>query len=83
MKTLAYEYYLKEERKKAYEQFLQQKAQSKKEEEELRKRDMMQRLKQNEINCRFYKDQHEKHIKTTEETRKSYQQQIVSLFFCL
>jgi hypothetical protein len=83
MKKLAYEHYLKEERKKAYEEFLQQKAQSKKEEEELRKRDMMQRLKENEINWRFYKDQHEKYIKTTEETRKSYQQQIVSSFLCL
>jgi hypothetical protein len=43
---------------------------------------MMQRLKENEINCRFYKQQHEKYIKTTEEYRKSYQQQIVSLCFC-
>jgi len=80
MKKLAYEQYLKEERKKAYEEFLQQNAQSKKDEEELRKRDMMQRLKENEINCRYYKEQREKYIKTTEEYRKSYQQQIVS--FC-
>ena len=82
MKKLAYEQYLKEERKKAYEEFLQQKAQSMKDEEELRKRDMMQRLKENEINCRFYKEQHEKYIKTTEEYRKSYEQQIVSFCFC-
>lgn len=81
MKKLAYEQYLKEERKKAYEEFLQHKAQSKKDEEKLRKRDMMQRLKENEINCRFYKEQHEKYIKTIEEYRKSYQQQIVSLCF--
>lgn len=81
MKKLAYEQYLKEERKKAYEEFLQQKAQSKKDDDELRKRDMMQRLKENEINCRFYKEQHEKYIKTTEEYRRSYQQQIVSLRF--
>jgi hypothetical protein len=81
MKKLAYEHCLKEERKKAHEEFLQQKAQSKRGEEELRKREMIQRLKQNEINCRFYKEQHEKYIKTIQETRKSYQKQIVSLCF--
>jgi hypothetical protein len=81
MKKLAYENYLKEERKKAYEEFLQQKTQSTKDEEVLRKRDMMQRLRENEINCRFYKEQQEKRIKTIEEIRKIYQQQTVSLCF--
>ncbi|GFG36523.1 hypothetical protein Cfor_03219, partial [Coptotermes formosanus] len=75
MKKLAYEHCLKEERKKAYEEFLQQKAQSKKDEEKLRKREMIQRLKEVEINCRFYKAQHEKYIKTTQEMRKTYQKQ--------
>jgi hypothetical protein len=83
MKKLAYEHCLKEERKKAYEEFLQQKAQSKKDEEKLRKREMIQRLKEVEINCRFYKAQHEKYIKTTQEMRKTYQKQTVSLCFYL
>jgi hypothetical protein len=83
MKKIVYEHCLKQERKRDHEEFLQQKAQSKKAEEELRKKEVMQRLKQNEINCRFYKQQHEKYIKTTEETRKTYQKQIVSLCFYL
>jgi hypothetical protein len=82
LKKLAYQHYLKEERKKAYEEFLQQKAESIKDEEELRKRDIMQRLKENENNCRFYKQQREKYIKTTQEIRKCYQRQTVSLCFC-
>jgi hypothetical protein len=58
---------------------LAREAQSKKDKQELKKWEMMQRLKENEANFKLYKQRHEKTIKDTEETRKTYQKQIVSL----
>jgi hypothetical protein len=83
LKKLAYEQYLKEEIIKSYKEFLKQEAQSKRDKQELRKLEIMQRLKENEANCRFYKERYEKNVKKTEETRKSYEKQIVSLCLCV
>jgi hypothetical protein len=79
LKKLAYEQHLKEERIKAYKEFLAKEEQSKRDKQELKKWEMMQIFKTNEANREFYKQRHEKNIKDIEETRKSYQKQIVSL----
>jgi hypothetical protein len=83
LKKLAHEQYLKEEMIKSYKEFLEQEAQSKKDKQELRKLELMQRLKENEANCRFYKERDEKNVKNIEETRKSYEKQIVRLCLCV
>jgi hypothetical protein len=79
LEKLAYEQRLKEERTKNYEELLERKAQTRKDEKELRKWEMMQRFKTYEMNCKFYEQRREKHVKDTEEIQKGYQKQIVSL----
>jgi archaellum biogenesis protein FlaJ (TadC family) len=68
---------------KFYKEFLEQEAQSKKDKQDIRKLEIMQRLKENEANCRFYKERYEKNVKDIEETRKNYEKQIVSLCLCV
>jgi hypothetical protein len=82
LKKLAHEQCLRKERIKSYKEFLEQETQAKKDKQELRKWEIMQRLKENEANHKFYKDRYEKTIKDIEETRNIYEQQIVSLRFC-
>lgn len=81
LKKSAYEQCLKQKRIKAYKEFLAREEQSKKDMQELKKWEIMQRLKENEANHEFNKQRHEKNIKDIEETRKSYGKQIVSLCF--
>lgn len=81
LKKLAHEQYLKEEMIKSYKEFLEQEAQSKKHKQELRKLEIIQRLKENEANQKFYKERYEKNIKDVEETRNSYEKQIVSYVY--
>jgi hypothetical protein len=81
LKKLAHEQYLKEEMIKSYKKFLEQEAQSKKHEQELRKLEIIQRLNVNEANRKFYKERYEKNIKDVEETRNSYEKQIVSYVY--
>ncbi|XP_021916362.1 coiled-coil domain-containing protein 173-like isoform X2 [Zootermopsis nevadensis] len=76
LKKSAYEQCLKQKRIKAYKEFLAREEQSKKDMQELKKWEIMQRLKENEANHEFNKQRHEKNIKDIEETRKSYGKQI-------
>jgi hypothetical protein len=68
---------------KSYKEFLEQEAQSKKHKQELRKLEIIHRLNEKEANQKFYKERYEKYIKDVEETRNSYEKQIVSSRLCV